>query len=70
MRLKRTGNTLPQPARITVWKWYWEDVGGVKGWETTCIYDRTFDDWAYVHAVFNEILKRADKVTAEWERIY
>lgn len=65
MRLKRTGNTLPQPARITIWKWYWEHVGGVQGWETTRTYNRTFEDWAYAHAVFDEILRRADKVTTQ-----
>ncbi|WNO29855.1 hypothetical protein [Bacillus phage SDFMU_Pbc] len=70
MRLKRTGTTLPQPARIVILKWYWEHVGGIQGWETTCIYDRTFEDWEYAHAVFNEILKRSDEVTGKWEELY
>jgi hypothetical protein len=62
INLKRTGNTLPHPARIVISKEYWEDVGGLKGWETTNIYDRTFEDWNYAYAVFDEVLNRADEV--------
>ncbi|WDI05170.1 hypothetical protein PUW25_25515 (plasmid) [Paenibacillus urinalis] len=59
-RIQRTGNVLPQPARIVVDKEYWEDVGGWRGWETTPIYDKVFHDWEYAYAVYDEILRRAD----------
>ena len=60
IRIQRTGDKLPQPARIVVDKEYWEDVGGWKGWETITIYDRTFEDWDYAYAVYDKILSRAD----------
>lgn len=62
MNLKQTGDKVPRPARIRINKEFWEDVGGVKGWETTNIYDKVFEDWNYAYAVFDEIIKRADKV--------
>lgn len=62
-RIQRTGNVMPQPARIVVDKEYWEHVGGWYGWETTPIYDKVFEDWDYAHAVYNEIVSRADPGT-------
>jgi len=63
LRIQPTGNSIPQPARIILKKEYWEDVGGLKGWETTVIYDKTFEDWAYAYAyaVYNEILRRSGR---------
>ncbi len=62
-RIQRTGNIMPQPARIVVEKEYWEHVGGEYGWETTTIYDKVFGDWDYAHAVFGAIVSRADPGT-------
>ncbi|QHW35704.1 hypothetical protein GZH47_32955 (plasmid) [Paenibacillus rhizovicinus] len=59
-RLQRTGDRFPQPARIVVDKEYFEHVGGVYGMETVAIYDKIYEDWAYAHAVYDEILRRAD----------
>lgn len=56
--MRKQGNRTPPTARIIVKEWYWEDVGGLKGWETVSIYDKEFDDWNYAHAVYDEILKR------------
>ncbi|MFU1797493.1 hypothetical protein ACM1RC_26745 [Paenibacillus azoreducens] len=60
IRIQRTGDKMPQPARIVVDKEYWEDVGGWKGWETLAVYDKTFEDWDHAYSVYNEILNRAD----------
>ena len=60
VRIQRTGDKMPQPARIVVDKEYWEDVGGVKGWETVPIYDRIFEDWEYVFAIYDKIVSLAD----------
>lgn len=65
VRIQRTGNVMPQPARIVVSKEYFSHVGGEYGMETKDIYDRKFDDWDYAHAVYNEILRRADNGTVK-----
>jgi|GEM_PF-6982837 len=59
--IKRTGNDMPQPARIRVSYEYWDDTGGWRGWESKCIYDRDFEDWDYAYALFYKILSRGDK---------
>jgi len=56
---------MPQPARIVIDKEYWEDVGGLKGWETLPIYDKTFENWDYAYTVYDEILSRADNGTVK-----
>lgn len=61
VRIQRTGDTMPQPARIIVTYNYWDDTGGWRGWESCSMYDRTFEDWKYAHAVYNEILKRGKR---------
>lgn len=60
IRIQRTGDVVPQPARIIIDKEYFSHVGGEYGLETTCTYDKKFEDWDYAHAVYNEILNRAD----------
>lgn len=56
--IQRTGDTLPQPARIIVSYLYWDDTGGWRGWESYNMYDRIFENWEYAHAVYNEIVRR------------
>lgn len=58
IRMGRTGDKMPQPARIQVSFRYWDDTGGWRGWESKIMYDRIFEDWDYAHAVYDEILKR------------
>ncbi|MMZ47332.1 hypothetical protein D1872_89750 [compost metagenome] len=60
IRIQRTGDKLPQPARIVVGKRIWSDVGGWKGWEIVTVYDKNFDDWDYARKLYREILSRAD----------
>jgi hypothetical protein len=60
-RIQRTGDKIPQPARIVVLKEYWSDVGGWKGWDTVTIYDKTFEDWDRARAVYGDILRWADE---------
>lgn len=61
IQMKQTGNTLPRPARIIIIKEYWDATGGWEGWDWTKIYDRTFNNWDYANAVYDEILSRADE---------
>ena len=58
IRIQRTGNAMPQPARIIVSYLYWDDTGGWQGWESKVMYDRIFEDWNYAHALYDEILMR------------
>lgn len=61
IRIQRTGNIMPQPARIVIDKEYFSHVGGEYGMETKVIYDKTFADWDYAYGVYRETLKRVDK---------
>lgn len=67
-RIQRTGNIMPQPARIVVSKEYFSHVGGEYGMDIKDIYDKRFTDWQYAHAVYKEILCRADKGTVKITR--
>lgn len=60
IRMQKTGNEMPQPARIIISYDFWCHVGGVRGWESKTIYDKVFEDWKYAHAIYDEILKRSD----------
>lgn len=63
-RIQRTGNVMPQPARIVIDKQYWDSTTfGGSGWDTRPIYDKVFEDWDYAYAVYNEIVSRADTGT-------
>lgn len=59
IRIQQTGDKLPRPARIVINLFYWDETGGLKGWEPKKIYDRIFEDWDYAYALYDEILKRA-----------
>lgn len=60
IRMHKTGDKMPQPARIIVSYRYWDDTGGLRGWESKKVYDRNFEDWNYAHAVYDEILRRGN----------
>lgn len=64
--IKRTGNELPQPARINVSFLYWDETGGLKSQESKVMYDRVFEDWNYAHAVYDEILRCGSNKGRNW----
>ncbi|MYL45037.1 hypothetical protein GLV94_05230 [Virgibacillus halodenitrificans] len=62
LMLKRTGKEEPRSARIIVSKWYYDQTGGERGWETVTIYDRAFTDWHYAHLFYKRMLEEGELV--------
>lgn len=61
--MKRTGDQEPHQARIMLKLWYYDQTGGLKGWETTTVYDRSFDDWHYAHLLYKKIMSLCTELT-------
>ncbi len=61
LRIQRTGDKMPQPARIVMDKEFWDSTTfGGSGWDTVTAYDKTFDDWNVAYATYDRMLKEAD----------